>query len=383
MYKLFFLTIMNKYISASCALIAAMLLMTSCLGSSDDSDVIYYNDTAITSFALTTVNRYIHTTSKSGGDSIYKKAISDPVTFSIDHYKKMIYNLDSLKADCDLSHVLVNITSKNSGLIAIKSLTSDTLYTYSSSDSLDFSKPREIRAFATDGSGYRAYQVVINKHQAETDKLLWQKMAAGSYPVDTKKAKWEQIVANAGLDRFIGAGTKEAYAFDKAGNLMVTKDEGATWTAEELDDNPALLPRENVAFVSYPYTVYENTEYHMLAGVTEEGEICCSVWRKIAEYGEGSQPGKWTYVPIEDYNRYYLPAMTDFSLVYFHDRVLAIDSNWIRISTDGGITWKTSSAMQLPSDELISVEARTDDEGYLWLKDKKTGDVWRGLLVDE
>ena len=117
--------------------------------------------------------------------------------------------------------------------------------------------------------------------------------------------------------------------------------------------------------------------------MSQEGEIVCSVWRKVAEYSEGSRPGKWAYMPFETYNRYKLPAMTDFSLVYFHERVLAIDSNWIRASRDGGITWKTSDDLQLPTHDLISVEACTDDEGALWLKDKNTDNVWRGVLVEE
>jgi hypothetical protein len=75
--------------------------------------------------------------------------------------------------------------------------------------------------------------------------------------------------------------------------------------------------------------------------------------------------------------------MSDFSLVWFHGNVLAIDSNWIRITRDGGITWKTSESMQLPANASLSeVEAMTDKEGALWLKDKSSGEVWRGILVE-
>ena len=374
---------MNKHISALFALMMGALMMTSCLDSDDSSEITYYNDTAITAFSLTTVNRYVHTTSKSGKDSVYKKTLSDPATFNIDHKNTLIYNTDSLYADCDLSHLLVNISTKNGGRVAIKSLSSDTLFTYYSTDSLDFSQPREIRVYAQDGSSYRAYTVTVNKHQMTTGKLLWKEMPVGSYPVDETKARWEQIVANKGLARFIGAGTKEAYAYDQEGRLVVTTDEFETWKVDSLDDSMSLLPKESVAFVSYPYSANYQTDYQILAGVAQEGEIVCSVWRKVAEYSEGSRPGKWAYMPFETYNRYKLPAMTDFSLVYFHDRVLAIDSNWIRASHDGGITWKTSDDLQLPTHDLISVEACTDDEGALWLKDKHTDNVWRGGLVEE
>ena len=374
---------MNKHIYALFALMMGALLMTSCLNSNDSSEINYYNDTAITDFSLATVNRYIHTTSKSGKDSVYKKTLSDPVEFYIDQYNRTIYNPDSLYADCDLSHVLTSITTKNSGVIVIKSMVSDTLFTYSSSDSLDFSKVREVRVYSQNSNEYRAYQVTVNKHQVATDKLMWEQMPADSYPVDEDKVRWEQLVADAGLAQFIGAGTKEAYAYDQNGQLMVTKDEGVTWTADSLDDSPSFLPKNNVAFVSYPFSANDETDYQILAGTLEEGEIACSVWRKVAEYGEDCEPGKWAYVPFEIYNRYYLPATNALSLVWFHGSVLAISSSWIRSSIDGGITWKSSENIQLPADDLVGVEACTDNEGALWLKDNNTGKVWRGILVEE
>lgn len=373
---------MNKHISALFALMIGALMMTSCLDSDDSSEITYYNDTAITAFSLTTVNRYVHTTSKSGKDSVYKKTLSDPVTFNIDHKNTLIYNADSLYADCDLSHLVVDISTKNGGRVAIKGLSNDSLFTYYATDSLDFSQPREIRVYAQDGSSYRAYTVTVNKHQMTTGKLLWKEMPVGSYPVDETKARWEQIVANKGLARFIGAGTKEAYAYDLEGRLVVTTDEFETWKVDSLDDSMSLLPKESVAFVSYPYSANYQTDYQILAGVVEEGENFCSVWRKVAEYAEGSKPAKWAYMPFEIYNRYNLPATNDLSLVWFHGQVLAISSSWILSSKDGGITWKDSDGLQLPSDDLFGVEARTDDEGALWIKDN-TDNVWRGVLVEE
>ena len=359
-------------------------MMTSCLKSDDTSEIIYNNDTAITAFSLTTVNRYIHTTSSSGADSVYKKALSTPVSFNIDQYNQTVYNTDSLLNDCDLKHVLISVSTKNSGVAVIKSLTSDTLTTILSTDSLDFTQPREVRVYAQDGKSYRAYKVTMNKHQVATDKILWEKMPADSYPYDAEEEKWDQIVENAGLAQFIGAGTKEAYAYDMDGRLMVSKDEGATWNPDTLDASTTLLPRENIAFVSYPFEANEDTDYQLIAGVVKEDDIVSVVWRKVAEYAEGSQPGKWCFVPVEVFNRYYLPSSSDLSLVWFHKKVLAISNSWILVSIDGGITWKEYDKLQLPDDEnLMSVKACTDGEGAIWLKDLITDNVWRGILVEE
>ena len=375
---------MNKHISALLALIMGALMMTSCLKSDDTSEIIYNNDTAITAFSLTTVNRYIHTTSSSGADSVYKKALSTPVSFNIDQYNQTVYNTDSLLNDCDLKHVLISVSTKNSGVAVIKSLTSDTLTTILSTDSLDFTQPREVRVYAQDGKSYRAYKVTMNKHQVATDKILWEKMPADSYPYDAEEEKWDQIVENAGLAQFIGAGTKEAYAYDMDGRLMVSKDEGATWNPDTLDASTTLLPRENIAFVSYPFEANEDTDYQLIAGVVEEDDIVSVVWRKVAEYAEGSQPGKWCFVPVEVFNRYYLPSSSDLSLVWFHKKVLAISNSWILVSIDGGITWKEYEKLQFPDDEnLMSVKACTDGEGAIWLKDLITDNVWRGILVEE
>lgn len=375
---------MNKHISALLALIMGALMMTSCLKSDDTSEIIYNNDTAITAFSLTTVNRYIHTTSSSGADSVYKKALSTPVSFNIDQYNQTVYNSDSLLNDCDLKHVLISVSTKNSGVAVIKSLTSDTLTTILSTDSLDFTQPREVRVYAQDGKSYRAYKVTMNKHQVATDKILWEKMPADSYPYDAEEEKWDQIVDNAGLAQFIGAGTKEAYAYDMDGRLMVSKDEGATWNPDTLDASTTLLPRESIAFVSYPFEANEDTDYQLIAGVVDEDDIVSVVWRKVAEYAEGSQPGKWCFVPVEVFNRYYLPSSSDLSLVWFHKKVLAISNSWILVSIDGGITWKEYEKLQLPDDEnLMSVKACTDGEGAIWLKDLITDNVWRGILVEE
>ena len=208
-------------------------------------------------------------------------------------------------------------------------------------------------------------------------------MPDGSYPVDEEKEAWEQIVANKGLSRFIGAGTTEAYAFDEDGHLMVTTDGGATWEEDELDDDMSLLPHESFAFVSYPFAANEQTDYQILVGESDESGNTSSVWRKIVEYGEDSQFGKWAYMPYESYNRYYLPNLPDLSLVWFHNTVLAISSSYILVTRDGGITWKESDTMQLPAGDLMDVEVRTDDKGVLWLKEKNSDKVWRGILVEE
>jgi hypothetical protein len=75
--------------------------------------------------------------------------------------------------------------------------------------------------------------------------------------------------------------------------------------------------------------------------------------------------------------------MENLNLVYFNGQVLAIGNNKIYISRDQGITWKTDSRYTLPDGLGTSnVTATADEEGYLWLVGKDTGEVWRGLIIE-
>ena len=368
-------------------MLAGALLMTSCLKDDNDDTTQYYNDTAISQFKLSCVNRYVHTTSSTGADSVYKKTLSDPVVFTIDQAQHKIYNTDSLPSDVDLNHILATISSVNSGTVVVNypsTSGADSLLYYSSTDSIDFTKLKDLRVYSQSGASYRSYEVTINVHKAETDKMIWQKMTAADLPTDAKKAIWEQKATAAGMKQLLGYGTVEGYAFSNDGVLMVSKDNGDTWAADEIDDDAAWLPTDNMAFASWAFAANDSTDYQMLVGTSNKSDKVCVVWRKIAEYAKNSLPSKWVRIPIEDYSRYYLPKMENLNLVYFNKLVMAIgnDKN-IYVSRDQGITWKTTTTYKLP-DALgtNNLTAITDNNGYLWLVGKDTGEVWRGLIIE-
>jgi hypothetical protein len=308
------------------------------------------------------------------------------VVFTIDPAQHKIYNTDSLYSDVDLNHVLATVSSKNSGTVVVNYPAvdgTDSLLFYSSTDSIDFEKLRDLRVYAQDGSSYRSYQVTINVHKAKTGVLLWEQKSAADLPIDTKKALWEQAAETAGMS-LIGYGSAEGYAFANDGMLMVSKDNGETWTADSLDEDAAWLPTSNYAFTSWPFAANDSTDYQLLVGSNDNQSEGCVVWRKIAEYSKHSLPSKWVLIPIENHNHYYLPKMENLNLVYFSGKVLAIGNNKkIYVSRDQGITWKTDSKYTLP-DELgtSNVTATTDKDGYLWLVGKDTGEVWRGLIIE-
>lgn len=180
--------------------LSAVLMLSSCLKDDDDTDYDYYSDTGISAFSLGTMNRYLHTTSKAGADSVYKVTYAGSAyKFTIDQLSHRIYNTDSLPYGTDASHVIATITSVSNGYIMIKSLTSDTLRYYSSTDSIDFSSPRTVRIVSQSGERYTDYTVTLNvRHEPEGTM------------------EWRNIATNTEL-----AGLDETYAVAAGGNVFV------------------------------------------------------------------------------------------------------------------------------------------------------------------
>ena len=165
---------MKKIFLSLAWLCIAAVMFTSCLGDNED-EYVSYSDTAISSFALGTMNCYLHTTSSMGVDSVYKVTYSGSAyKFYIDHINRTVYNPDSLPYGTDAKHVICIITAKNSGYLGIKSLTSDSIQSYNSSDSIDFTSPRIIVVASNDLTASRNYTVKVNVHQEKASEFKWQ-----------------------------------------------------------------------------------------------------------------------------------------------------------------------------------------------------------------
>lgn len=170
---------MRKYLLSIALFVMTITTMTSCLGEGDS--YTYYNDAAISAFKLGTLNRYFHKTKADGTDSIYKRTLDcSGYVFYIDNNNGVIWNGDSLPMEIDASKVICTITAVNSGTVALKSLTADSLSWYSSSDSIDFSEPRLFRVFSNSGAGSRDYTIHVNVHKEKADTCIWTRMLSGN-----------------------------------------------------------------------------------------------------------------------------------------------------------------------------------------------------------
>lgn len=204
-------------------MLSAVCMLSSCLSDdNDDSDYTYYKDTGITTVSLGTMNRYLHTTSSSGADSVYKVTYAGSnYKMSVDQIGHRIFNTDSLPYGTDLQHVIATVTAVNNGVLLLKSATSDSLTYYSNTDSIDFRTPRTIRVVAQDGLRYADYTITLNARKVPVGSLTWEKKAENN-----ELATLDDIRAYA-------AGGK-VFAFGQANGAIIgystDVNDGATWT---------------------------------------------------------------------------------------------------------------------------------------------------------
>lgn len=168
---------MKRKFFAFIALITATLSLSSCL-SSDETTVEYTHDTAITAFSLGSLDRYTKT--KAGKDTLLKANVAgSDYKFYIDQAQLLIYNVDSLPCGVRDTAILATISSKNSSPILLMDInkTDSVAAYYSSSDSINFSKPRFIRVYSSDYSAYAEYKVTVNVHKELPYEFKWHELA--------------------------------------------------------------------------------------------------------------------------------------------------------------------------------------------------------------
>ena len=274
---------MKTTIQSLVIIFSSIILLISCLSDDTDTEVLLYNDTAITQFSLGTLNRYLTTKATSSFDeegnpvdSIYKVEIDGSnYKFYIDQIKRTIYNTDKLPVGTDTTHVICSISSKNSGIITIKDIDSDTLNYFNSSDSINFGVPREFHIFSTDGTGHRVYTVTLNMYEEDPDSFVWKDIAvmpeivalsdiravsfkdlvlvAGSNGQNTMLyvsnvadgTSWTKVDLNASLetDAYKSLVASNNAVYLKSGNKLFSSTDCSSWTAEEFSGSimPATL----------------------------------------------------------------------------------------------------------------------------------------------
>lgn len=361
---------MKKKSTIYCAL-AVLLALASCKSEADNYTTALYGDASISAFSLGTINRYVNNEKTTFEGSKY--------AMQINQVTRTIENVDSLPMGSDITRVVCYVSTRNNGMVGIKSLTDDTFTGYRSTDSIDFRTDRTFRVVASNGQGYSDYTVKVNVHEEEGDTIVWKKVASTLPPEPTMPA---------GIKELLGRSTYEEYALSTDGKLM-HKVEGETEWTEDLISNHSdigYLSADDVALVSYPLALADSMDYVLL--VCRIGGALVT-WNKIVD-NTGKQPfGAWEYMDHAGVEAGLLPYRHDPSLIRYDGVVFAFgdshdDIKEVYESRDNGLTWQESERITLPEklnyDGTTAIQVTTDKDNYIWLYCHGSNEVWKGRM---
>lgn len=236
-------------------LLMVVCVMSSCLNS-DDTEIITYDDTAVTSVTLGTLKCYRHTLSSQGTDSVYTISVtgsSFPVY--IDQLKHEIYNVDSLPVGTDMAHVLMTVNTKNSGVALLKSMTSDSVSVISSTDSLDFTLPRRLIVWSQSGVYKQEYDVNLSAHQEFADSFRWSRLADNE-----KIAAFSAVKAQTMGDNLYVLGTTPTGVMLQKTSIT----DGSRWEdvalPVALSADAAMIENDGKLYISDKETIYSTAD---------------------------------------------------------------------------------------------------------------------------
>lgn len=157
-------------------------MFASCLND-NDRDITYYDDTAITAFTLGKLSLRVDSTTKDGKkDSVYyRKLDAKNYVFYVDQINKRVYNLDSLPYGVNQKKIVGTFSTRNAGVVTLKSLTSDsTTYYKNGQDSVDFTSERTFVVYSNSQKYSQKYTVDVRVHKQKPNDFKWNNLATVS-----------------------------------------------------------------------------------------------------------------------------------------------------------------------------------------------------------
>lgn len=304
---------MKRNIFSIVLLLASAVLCTSCLNS--DNEYVYDDDAAITAFTLGNINQTFFCKTKDGlRDSSYVKSVDfSSVKMTIDHLGGRIFNTDSLPLGCDITKVLATASTRNSGMVGIKNVDSDTTRVFNSTDSVDYTKERELIVYSNSTLSNHRYKVTLNVHKEDGDKFVWTKLSNNTAEVGISALKGMRMVALPN-NQLVLAGT------DGTATRLYTSADGSNWnqtTPATLDANAyqnLMTDGEEALFISggYLYTTTDGKSWTWTA-TTQKQLVAASDKHLFAYDAEGAlnhstdNGSTWTKEDIDTDDAAYLP----------------------------------------------------------------------------
>lgn len=323
-------------------LLAALFSLVSCLDT-NDGDYVYTDDSAVTAFSVTSAKKAVHVRASNGADSVYyTTATLTAYKFVIDQQRCVIYNPDSLPYGVDPTKLLVSANSLNSGSLVLKSMTSDSLSYLSTTDSLDFSKPRELQVYSLSGAAVRKYEVRVNVHQEPADQFNWTKLPNPTAFTSATGVKSFVVTTASGITR------RFLLASDGTTTTVYRADGDDAWTAATPDFNHTLA-----------------AETYRSAAVKHDTLFVCDNGVVMAT----TDGNTWTQQTTVEAGVARIIAANPIRLYAYNNEGVMVSSD------DSGKTWKVASI-----DESASL-LPNGDIAYATLPLNTNANAYRTLLI--
>ncbi len=211
-------------------------------------------------------------------------------------------------------------------------------------------------------------------------------LSGGQLLVWKDMKEWESMPNTWNLQQLVAADSEELFAITSDHLLKATRtDDLNGWDLEQIESSlttdsiQKLLTLQDIASVDFPYEPLFNTDYVLLVGNDGTRTV---VWRKISQYRNTGNTGKWVNIPAEEYNFNLLPKQSPLSLIFINKKVLATGTNTsVYQSTDQGISWRANTNYTLP---IAMMSMTIDSHGVLWgiSVNEGIGKIWSGVLSD-
>lgn len=295
----------SKYFLWTLAIIINMLLLPSCLDSSEAREVEYSADAQIYTFSIS---------SKSDTSNILNSTI-----FTIDQVNGKIFNKELLPYKFHIDSVTINLR----GSSTYSSLNNVTLsvsgsedVVWSQSDSVGINNLYRITTTAPDGKTTKKYDFQLNVHDKDPYILSWEKISDGYYITPNITDQTTVSYNNRFITYFI--------ANEAMGAVSSSSNDGANWTTANISGLPpnVLLSSLNASEDALYILDETNRVFNSTDGFT--WSMTDTDFPIIANYGilPSDNNGK-SLVIIDDNNTYKFAQTDDFSDFSF----MEIESN--------------------------------------------------------
>lgn len=302
---------MTKFFRYICPVLAIICILSSC--KEDESEKIILSDSVrISAFSLE-------------ADTLVLRNLEN-VFFTIDLEKGLIYNADSLPLGTDVSALAVDITTEDAASVNITTADDTFDYLEDTDKTIDFTTPVQIEVVSKSGLHKKQYEVSVNVHKVEADRLYWGNMQYSGMPGEGTLSKQYTLRFNDLLHCYMKRGDEYL--------LATASTPGEQWEITQLsfsfeprlqtmrcsDTALFMLDEADNLYTSTDGVTWENTGMKYAAIIGNHNDAMLMLTQENGIYYHDVYPRPDGYTPQ--------PTATDFPVSGFSE-MLTYNSSWL------------------------------------------------------